>query len=263
MTTVTKIIPFHEVPVEILAQPEVAAKLAKNGHKPFMTPDGSTIAGFVSPFSATRHVAQVQVEVETGKIVGLDFDQMERTDGAMDINDPWGHATPNAMAVVIEELPDGSYLVHAVSEDRPFMYDHTTNVKGMKVTGVTGKWAKAVGGKPIDTILTGLLTDAGITVDESSVKLLHIHNPNRAWVETCNEVFIAKFKRQQTRTDDDTHDYVQSAGVYPLGEFPVGPDALVNSALWLAARSLGCVSSVPVQRLLDRIAELETKLESK
>lgn len=263
MSTITKVIPFHEVPAEILAQPEVAAKLATNGHKPFMAPDGLTIAGFVSPFSASRHVAQVKIDSETGKIVGFDFDQIERTDGAMNVNDPWGHATPNAMAVVIEELPDGSYLVHAVSEDRPFMYDHTTGVKGMKVTGVTGKWAKAVGGKPIDTILTGLLTDAGIAVDESSVELLHIHNPNRAWVETCNEVFIAKFKRQQTRIDEGTHDQVQSAGVYPLADFPVGPDALVNSALWLAARHLGCVSSVPVQRLLDRIAELEAQLNGK
>lgn len=260
MNTITKVIPFHEVPAEILQQPDVAEKLAKNGHKSFMTPDGLTIAGFVSPFSASRHVAQVKVDTETGKVVGFDFDQIERTDGAMDTKNPWGHATPNAMAVVIEELPDGSYTVHAVEEDRPFMYDHRTDTKGLKVTGVTGKWAKAVGGKPIDTILVGLLTDSGIAVDEGSVELLHIHNPNRAWVETCNEVFIAKFKRQQTRLDEGTHDYVQSAGVYPLGEFPVGPDALVNSALWLAARHLGCVSSTPVQQLKDRIAELEQML---
>lgn len=262
MTTITKVVPFYKVPSEILELPEVAAKLKINGHRPFYSPDGE-IAGFVSPFSATRHVAQVQVDSDTGKIVGFDFDQMERTDGAMDVYEPWSHATPNAMAVVIEELEDGSFVVHAVNENRPFMYDHRTDEKGMNVIGVTGKWAKAVGGKPIDSILFGLLSDAGITVDTSSVELLHIHTPNRAWVETCNEVFIAKFKRVQTRIDDGTHDKVQSAGIYPLGEFPVGPDALVNSALWLAARHLGCVSSIPVQKLLDRIEELEAQLKDK
>lgn len=262
MSTITKIIPFYEVPAAILKNPEVAKQLDEKGHKPFYAPDGS-VAGFVSPFSASRHVAQVKVDEETGEIVGFDFDQIERTDGAMDVNNPWGHATPNAMAVVIEETLQGSYLVHAVNEDRPFMYDHRIDQKGMKVVGVTGKWAKAVGGKPVDTILAGLLADAGILVDVSSVELVHIHNPNRAWVETCNEVFVAKFKRVQTRVSDSTHDMVQAGGVYPLGKFPPGPDALVNSALWLTANHLGCVSSVPVQKLLDRIAALESLLAQK
>jgi hypothetical protein len=242
--TTTKIVPFHEVPIELLAQK--SEKLLKDGHKPFFSPDGN-FAGFVSPFSASRHVAQVQVDDESGKIVAFDFDQIERTDGAMDVKDPWGHATPNAMAVIIEETEDGSLVVHAVSEDRPFMYDHRTGVKGMKVTGITGKWAKEVGKNPAATILAGLLADTGIIVDESTVKLVGIHNPNRAWVETCNEVYVATFKRVQTRISDGTHDHVQSAGLFPLGEFPPGPDALVNSALWLTARHFGCVSSKPIK----------------
>jgi len=259
---ITKVIPFHDVPIDILHDPAVAEKLEKNGHKPFYALDGS-VEGFVSPFSASRHVAQVKVDSETGKIVGFDFDQIERTDGAMDVKNPWGHATPSAMAVVIEELENGTLVVHAVSEDRPFMYNHRTDTKGMKVVGITGKWAKSVGSKPVDTILSGLLSDAGIVVDKSTVEFIHIHNPNRAWVETCNEVYVAKFSRVQTRIDDLTHDFVQSAGVYPLAQFPMGPDALVNSALWLTALHFGCVSSIPVQRLLDRIAELEAQLAQK
>lgn len=259
---VTKVIPFHEVPKEILEQSSVITQLQDKGHRLFYAPDGVTVEGFVSPFSATRHVAQVKFDTETGEIVKFDFDQMERTDGAMDVTKPWDHATPNAMAVVVEAKEDGSFLVHAVDEERPFMYDHRTGVKGMHVVGVTGKWAKAVGGKPVNTILTGLLADAGILVEESSVEFIHIHNPNRAWVDTCNEVYMAKFRRVQPRVDDGTHDVVQSAGVYPLGEFPIGPDALVNSALWLTARHLGCVSSAPVQNLLDRIAELEAQLKN-
>lgn len=241
--TTTKIVPFHEVPIELLKAK--AEQLLKNGHRPFWSPD-SNIAGFVSPFSASRHVAQVKVDDE-GKIVEFDFDQIERTDGAMDLNNPWGHATPNAMVVVVEEVEDGSLVVHAVEEDRPFMYDHRSGVKGMKVTGVTGKWAKEVGKNPAATILSGLLADTGIIVDESTVELLGIHNPNRAWVETCNEVYVAKFKRTATRVDDQTHDMVKSGGTFPLADFPIGPDALVNSALWLTAKHFGCISSKPLK----------------
>ena len=234
-----KIVPFYKVPKELLEAK--AEQLAKNGHRPFYAPDGA-LAGFVSPFSASRHVAQVEVD-ENGNVIGFDFDQIERTDGAVSVDDPWGHATPNAMVVVIEEKDDGTLMVHAVEESRPFMYDHRSGVKGLNVVGVTGKWAKEVGNDPAATVLFGLLADTGIVVDESSVELVGIHNPNRAWVETCNEVYVAKFKRTQTRVDDSTHDIVQSAGLYPLGEFPIGPDALVNSTLWLTARHFGCVSS--------------------
>ncbi|WKZ26044.1 MAG: hypothetical protein QY322_01895 [bacterium] len=237
-----KIVPFHEVPQELLLAK--AEQLSKNGHRPFYTPDGS-VAGFVSPFSASRHVAQVEVDAE-GKIIGFDFDQIERTDGAMDVNDPWGHATPNAMVVVIEDR-DGELWVHSVNEPRPFMYDHRSGEKGMQVVGVTGKWAKEVGKNPAATALEGLIADAGIEVEESSVELVGIHNPNRAWVETCNEVFVAKFKRAGEPIGDGTHDAVLAGDVYPLGDFPVGPDALVNSALWLTAKHFGCISSKPLK----------------
>jgi hypothetical protein len=240
--TTTKIVPFHEVSLELLVVKQ--EQLAKNGHHPFNSPDGH-IAGFISPFSVTRHVAQVQVD-DDGKIVAFDFDQMERTDGRVDVNDPWGHATPNAMVVVLEWSEDGTLLVHSVKEYRPFMYDHRSDVKGMTVVGVTGKWAKSLGANPAVTALQGALTDSGIEVDESSVKLLGIHNPNRAWIETCNEVFVAIFKRKVAPVADGTHDQVSLDGVYPLGDFPIGPDALVNSALWLTAKYFGCISSRPL-----------------
>lgn len=240
--TTAKIIPFHEVPIELLVAKQ--EQLKKNGHRPFCSPDGE-VAGFISPFSATRHVAQVQVD-DDGKIVAFDFDQMERTDGQMDVNNPWGHATPNAMAVVLERNSDGTLLIHAVKEVRPFMYDHRSGVKGLTIIGVTGKWAKTMGANPAETALKGVLTDAGIEVEESSVELLGIHNPNRAWVETCNEVYVAVFKRKVDPSADGTHDQVLPDGVYPLGDFPLGPDALVNSALWLTAKHFGCISSKPL-----------------
>lgn len=244
----TVVIPFHQVPQELLHAS--ADKIAKNGHRVFYAPDGKTIDGFVSPFSASRHVAQVGARVrEDGQIVNVvryDFDQIERTDGAMDVNKPWAHATPNAMVVVIEERPDGELLVHSVKEPRPFMYDHRTDKKGMEIVGVTGKWAKEVGKDPKLTVLEGLLVDVGVEVDEKSVEIVGIHNPNRAWVETCNEVYVAKYKRKIKPVADGTHDIVILGDVYPLGDFPAGADALVNSALWLTAKHFNCVSSRPL-----------------
>jgi len=246
------VIPFHQVPLELIDDPETRAKLQKNGHMAFYTPDGSEVAGFVSPFSATRHVAQVEARVlPNGQIVEVNkfgFDQMERTDGAMDVNKPWGHASSNAMVVVLEENQEGELLVHSVKEPRPFMYDHRVGKKGMDIIGITGKWAKTIGGDPKLTALTGLITDMGVAVDQQSVEVVGIHNPNRAWVETCNEVYIARFRKDVTRVSDDTHDLVTKGIVYPLGEFPAGADALVNSALWLTARHFNCVSSKPIKR---------------
>lgn len=244
MDTRKKIVPFYEVPKELLDAK--AEQLEKNGHRPFFSPEGD-FAGFISPFSASRHVAQVDVD-ENGKIVGFDFDQIDRTDGAMNVDFPWNHATPNAMVVVLEKGQDGALLVHSVKEPRPFMYDHRSGKKGMTVIGVTGKWAKKVGKEPAATALEGLISDAGIEVEESSVELVGIHNPNRAWVETCNEVFVAIFKRKIDPIADGTHDEVDSADVYPLAEFPMGPDALVNSALWLVAKHFNCISSKPINK---------------
>ena len=244
------VVPFHQVPLDLIDDPEIKAKLAKNDHRAFYAPQSNEVAGFVSPFGATRHVAQVEARVlPNGQIVevsAFDFDQMERVDGAMDVNKPWSHATPNAMVVVLEKNQEGELLVHSVQEPRPFMYDHRVDKKGMTIVGVTGKWAKVLGSSPKLTALAGLITDMGTQVDEQSVEIIGIHNPNRAWVETCNEVYVAMFRKDVTRVSDDTHDLVMKGGVFPLGKFPKGADALVNSALWLTALHFNCVSSKPL-----------------
>ncbi len=123
----------------------------------------------------------------------------------------------------------------------------------MEVIGVTGKWAKEVGKDPKLTALEGLLVDVGIDVDDKSVEVVGIHNPNRAWVETCNEVYVAKYKRKVAPVKDETHDVVNLGDVYPLGEFPAGADALVNSALWLTAKHFNCISSKPLSKGILRV----------
>lgn len=116
----TLVIPFHAVPQEILSEPTNAEKVAKNGHRVFFAPDGKTVEGFTSPFGSSRHVAQVGAMVKPDgqivEVVRYDFDQIDRTDGKVDVNKPWEPATPNAMMVVLEESRDGELLVHSVKD---------------------------------------------------------------------------------------------------------------------------------------------------
>lgn len=193
-------------------------------------------------FGAVRHTAVVEAMVdESGKIRKIEkylFDQMERADGPL--GSPWAKATPNAMVVVVEEDSRQRLLVHSVEEWRPFIYDHEKKEKGVMVTGVTGKWSKKIGENPAKTALDGLIADMGIEIEQTTFVKVGMHSSNRAWCETCNVVYVAKFKRKIERQEDGTHDIVEVDGVYPIGEFPVGLDALVNSALWMVARYFGC-----------------------
>lgn len=231
-----KIVPFHEVPQELLQAK--AEQLSKNGHRPFYAPDGS-VAGFISPFSASRHVAQVEVDA-WGNIIGFDFDQIERTDGAMNVNEPWGHATPNAMVVVIEKTGWWfwrKYWVHSVVANRPFIYDHRTEVKGVEVVDVGGGWANKLGKDPRQTALDTLMADSGIEVNESSMRLVGYHTSNRAWCETIFPVYLAMFSRQ-FKPLGGTHDQTKIGPRVRLDKFPVGMDALVNSAIAMVKSAL-------------------------
>jgi hypothetical protein len=226
------VVPFYKVPKKLITR--AGWKIFKRGGK---------VMGMWDPkFGSIRHVAVVEAEVdEFGKIKKIEkylFDQMERADGPL--LTPEDHATPNAMVVVVEEDNNHRLMVHSVEEWRPFIYDQDKKIKGVKVTGITGKWSKKIGENPAKTALDGLASDMGIEVEESTLVKLGKQTSNRAWCETCLEVYVAKFKRKVGRQKDETHDIVELDGVYPIGEFPMGVDALVNSALWMVARHFKC-----------------------
>jgi hypothetical protein len=222
-----------------------ALKEVEKRWNPFFDDEGR-VMGFHAPkFGAIVHSAYVIAEVDdkTGKIVEIkkfQFDQMVRKDGP--INDPYGHATPNAMCIVIEERPDG-YYVWSVKEWRPVIYNHRTDTQGVEVVGVTGGWAKKVGASPVETALEELVAEAGIEVDEFTVEEINIHSPNRAYEEACNEIVLARFKSKGERQLDESHEVIGEQFPVRLDEYPIGIDALVNSALWAVARHLNCVSA--------------------
>lgn len=246
------VIPFHKVPRKLLNFTDIKKQLKKFGWREFKF-KGKT-AGFWSPYyGSNRHVAVVEAKInekgEVEKIEKFLFDQMERADGPLE--KPFSHATPNAMVVVVEESEKGILLVHSVDEWRPFIYNHKTGKKGVFVTGSVGKWAAKNNEDPAKTALDGLASDMGIEIESASFKEIGIHTPNRAWNETCSVVYVAKFKRKAKKVvkNKNIHDIVKKGKVYPLADFPVGPDALVNSALWMVAKHFGCISSKPHKKL--------------
>lgn len=251
MATIQKqvVVPFNWVPRHLL---EEALNETDKRWNPFFDDEGR-VMGFHAPkFGAILRSAYVIAEVdeESGRLVEIkkfQFDQMVRKDGPID--DPYGHATPNAMAVVVEERDDG-YWVWAVNEWRPVIYDHRERRQGTSVVGVTGGWAKKVGAKPEQTALEELIAETGIEVDLASVEVINIHSPNRAYEEACNEIVLARFKTKGERRPDASHEVIGEQFPVRLDEFPLGPDALVNSALWAVARHLYCVSAKPLRAAL-------------
>jgi hypothetical protein len=245
------VVPFNQLPEHLMTE---ALKAKKHRWNPVLDNTGR-LMGFHAPrYGAIMHYAYVIAEIddETGQIIKIEefqFDQMVRKDGP--ISDPYSHATPNAMAVVIEERQDGFY-VWSVKEWRPVIYDHREDKQGVEVVGVTGGWAKKVGDDPVQTALEELIAEAGLEVDQATVERINIHTPNRAFIETCNEVYLAVFKRKGKRQHDRSHEVIEGQVAYRLDEFPLGPDALVNSALWAVAKHLGCISPKPLRTNLNK-----------
>jgi hypothetical protein len=57
---------------------------------------------------------------------------------------------------------------------------------------------------------------------------------------------LAIFKSKKERQLDGSHEVIGDQLPIRLDKFPLGPDALVNSALWAVAKHLGCISAKPV-----------------
>ncbi len=247
MATVLRqvVVPINEVPMHLM---EEALKATEHRWNPISEPVFGTIGFHAPKYGAILRSAYVMAEVdeETNEIVEIkkfQFDQMVRKDGPID--DPKGHATPNAMCVVVEERADG-YYVWAVDEWRPVIYDHNTDTQGVAVVGVTGGWAKGVGADPIVTALEEMVAETGIEIDESSVEEINIHSPNRGYEEACNVVILAKFKAKGERQRDESHEVIGDQFPVRLDEIPAAHDALVNSAMWAVVRHLDCVSAIPL-----------------
>jgi len=228
--------PQRVVPFEMVVVPE--------GKKPGWTPmfdEGGNPIGFMNPtFGLIRHSAIVNAEG------GYLYDSLLHEDGPLD--QATMQATPNAVIVPIEERADG-YYVHCHREFRPVIRDHVTGVWGVEVLSIAGGFTKK-GAKTSETALAELFEEEGIKVEEASMKRIGYASPNRAFVATCVEIWLARFKVASVATPDK-EESIHGNEVVRIDLFPFGQDMIVNNAVATAAKHLGCIVAKPKEGLLE------------
>lgn len=232
------------VPFETVALPEGKTP----GWQPMVDANGMLL-GFVNPkFGLFRHIAIVD---EKGNFL---YDGMLQEDGPID--PATQQASPNAVIVPIEEREDG-YYVHCHREFRPVIRDHVAGVWGVEVLSIAGGFTKK-GAKASETALAELFEEEGIQVEEATMERIGWGSPNRAFVATCLEIWMAKFKiKGEARPGE--HESIHGNEVVRIDKFPFGVDFIVNAAVFAAAVHLGCVSPKPEKKGL--IALLRKFLE--
>ncbi len=273
MNTKQIVIPFYQVPFALLWK--ARNTISKNGWKavvvlfrkwtvkvsmPLWLTFIADFAGFWNPWGTRRHMAYVQAEFDGAgkmlKIVEYNFDAIVISDGPTPTF--WGHATPSVMVVITGEK-DGMIYVRSVKELRPVIVNPVTGVAGNEIEeSIPGAWANK-GESMIDAALrsmkkSGFAVPAGVIPQIEGWQVA-----NRQWVETAFPVVSMPYAGENTIVvlDDDI---IMRGGAHRIDQFPETKDSLVKASLWDYARNHGLVSPVPVQPLLNEIAELRKQL---
>lgn len=192
---------------------------------------------FNPSYGRIEHYAVVD-EGEDGSVRYL-YDIPKQWDGPF--NEETGHSKPNALIVPVEEREDGFYI-HCHDEFRPVIYDHVRGVQGVTVVSFAGGFSKRFGKDPKTDALRELLDEEGIEVEEASVERIGIASSNRAFVETCFEVYIGRFRRKAQEPSPEGDEVIGSSKVFRIDEFPVGVDAIVNNVYAMLVAYLSVVS---------------------
>lgn len=201
------------------------------GWKPII--ENGQFVGIENPrFGRVEHVAFV--DSETGAFL---YDGIRKLDGPVNED---GHSNPGVIFVVTEEREDGIYM-HCVEEIRPIIYDHISEVQGVKILGFAGGFTHK-GEKPSEGALRELLAEQGIEVESASVERIGYASDNRASTETCIEVFLGKFKRNVGALPEG-HEIILKSIMVRVDQFKPGLDGIVNSAYAMVVSHLGLVRS--------------------
>lgn len=200
--------------------------------------ENNRFVGLYNPnYGRIEHFAVVD-EDEDGNVRYL-YDIPKQWDGPF--NEETGHSKPNALIVPVEEREDGFYI-HCHEEFRPVIYDHIRGIQGVTVVSFAGGFSKKFGKDPRTDALRELLDEEGIEVEDASVERIGIATPNRAFVETCFEVYIGRFKRKAQEPTPEGDEIIGSSRVYRIDEFPVDVDAIVNNVYAMLVSYLSVVS---------------------
>lgn len=230
-----KVVPFETV----LPLP----KGKEPGWQPMVDSKGMFLGFINPPYGLVRHSAVVDVDAE-GNQKYL-YDSLLQEDGPIDPTTQ--QASPNAVIVPIEERADG-YYVHGHREFRPVIRDHVAGQWGVEVLSIAGGFTKK-GAKPSETALAELFEEEGIQVEEATMERIGWSSPNRAFVATCSEVWMAKFKLAGEARPGE-HEKILGNEVVRIDKFPYGVDKIVNDAVYAAAVHLGCVVPKPQKKSL-------------
>lgn len=157
------------------------------------------------------------------------YDLPVHEDGPLDEN---GIATPGAVVVPVRIL-NGVHLTRSVVEWRPAIRNPNTGQQGVEIHGLPGGFAKQVGQPGTEAAFHQAMRELGIRIKE--LTLLGRASSNRAFASTCIRYYVATY---ELAGEGNPEEYEQILGSleYPLHEFPLGLDGIVNTAIAFAWR---------------------------
>lgn len=192
------------------------------------TIEGDRIVGFKNPsLGSFTHSAMLK---DDGTFA---YDFMLWDDGPIDPTT--GLATPGAITVPVRKGDDGKYYVRCFQQERPVIYDHINGVQGVTCYSFPGGFAIYTGESPEAVSRRESLEEAGIKLID--VKPVGYASANRANTRTCPNYFIAAYE-QIKQTIAPEGEKIFGNFEFPIEDFPLGMDGLVNNAWAFAMKYL-------------------------
>jgi len=152
-----------------------------------------------------------------------------------------GVATPSVVVVPVRDNA-GVLMTRSVVEWRPVIRDPNSGERGVEIHGLPGGFAKHVGQAGTEAAFHQAMRELGIRINE--LTLVGRASTNRAFASTCVRYYVATY---ELAGEADPEDFEKILGSleYPLHDFPLGLDGIVNTAIAFAWRHFNMVSSTP------------------
>ncbi len=163
------------------------------------------------------------------------YDLPVREDGPL--NDD-GVATPGSVVVPVRRNKNGTLMARSVVEWRPIIRDPETGNLGVQVNGLPGGFAKQMGTSGVETAFEEALSEAGITLLDLS--LTGHATSDRATTSTCINYYVATYELADSANPEKLESIIGTTE-FPLHEFPLGYDGIVNTAIAFAREHFGMV----------------------
>ena len=162
------------------------------------------------------------------------YDFPVHEDGPLDEN---GIATPGVVVVPIRTL-NGVLTARSVVEWRPAIRDHLSGKRGVEITGLPGGMAKKVGQTGAEAAFSQAMAELGIRI--ISLDQIGLASANRAYGSTIIKYYAATYELAGG-TNPEAYESILGSTEFPLHEFPLGLDGIINTAIAFAWRHFSLV----------------------